>query len=212
MPNAVPFARTERRCHLSGFVIFLPAILFPRGSYLENITGCHPPQNIGYTMKCGDIYISIMERNKGKEAGMKLSFRQVCMFWGVMDVLYLSSYVWQSITAGRIPLIDDIFSFNQLFTEQGGGYWLILIFTLSIITTLSIVLSAVLLLTAWQKVGYLVAAQTPLRLLLVVPSLSFLPWFLKGINSGGIGLALVLLLTSEALKVWSVIFSKKRTR
>ncbi len=140
---------------------------------------------------------------------MKLSFRQVCMFWGVMDVLYLAAYVWQSIAEGRIPLIDDIFSFNQLYTEQGGGYWLILIFTLSMITTLSIAFSAVLLLTTWDKVGYLVAAQTPLRLLLVVPSLSFLPWVLKGINPGGIGLSLFILLTSEALKIWSLIISRK---
>ncbi|MCU6679285.1 hypothetical protein [Leclercia tamurae] len=143
---------------------------------------------------------------------MKLSFRQVCMFWGVMDVIYLAAYVWQSIADGRIPLIDDILSFNQLYTEQGGGYWLILIFILSMITTLSIAFSAVLLLIAWDKVGYLVAAQTPLRLLLVVPSLSFLPWILKGINPGGIGLALVLLLTSETLKVWSLIRSKKRNK
>jgi len=141
---------------------------------------------------------------------MRLNFRQVCMFWGVMDVLFLAAYVWQSIVEGRIPIIDDIFSFKQLYTEQGGGYWLILIFTLSIITTLSIVFSAVMLLNAWVKVSYLVAAQTPLRLLLVIPSLSFLPWILKGINPGGIGLALVLLLTSEALKVWSLIFSKKQ--
>jgi len=131
------------------------------------------------------------------------------MFWGVMDVLYLAAYVWQSIAEGRIPLIDDIFNFNQLYTEQGGGYWLILIFILSMITTLSIAFSAVLLLIAWDKVGYLVAAQTPLRLLLVVPSLSFLPWILKGINSGGIALALVLLLTSEILKVCSLLLARK---
>lgn len=141
---------------------------------------------------------------------MKLNFRQVCMFWGSMDVLYLANYLWQSIAGGRIPLIDDIFSFNQLYTEQGGGYWLILIFTLSMITTLSIFFSAVLLLTTGDSVIYLVAAQTPLRLLLVMPSLSFLPWILNGINPGGIGLALVLLLTSEALKVWSLILSRKR--
>lgn len=141
---------------------------------------------------------------------MKLNFRQVCMFWGSMDVLYLANYLWQSIAGGRIPLIDDIFSFNQLYTEQGGGYWLILIFTLSMITTLSIFFSAVLLLTTGDRVIYLVAAQTPLRLLLVMPSLSFLPWLLNGINPGGIGLALVLLLTSEALKVWSLILSRKR--
>lgn len=141
---------------------------------------------------------------------MKLNFRQVCMFWGSMDILYLANYLWQSIAGGRIPLIDDIFSFNQLYTEQGGGYWLILIFTLSMITTLSIFFSAVLLLTTGDRVIYLVAAQTPLRLLLVMPSLSFLPWLLNGINPGGIGLALVLLLTSEALKVWSLILSRKR--
>lgn len=143
---------------------------------------------------------------------MKMNFRQVCMFWGSMDVLYLANYLWQSIAGGRIPLIDDIFSFNQLYTEQGGGYWLILIFTLSMITTLSIFFSAVLLLTTGDRVIYLVAAQTPLRLLLVMPSLSFLPWILNGINPGGIGLALVLLLTSEALKVWSLILSRKRNK
>jgi len=152
-----------------------------------------------------------MDSNNGKEAGMKLNFRQVCMFWGSMDVLYLANYLWQSIARGRIPFVDDIVNFSELYPEQGGGYWLIILFTLSLITTLSIVFSAVFLLIGWGKVYYLVAAQTPLRLLLVIPSLSFLPWFLIGIHPGVV-IALCLLLMSEALKLWSLYFSKKRNK
>ncbi len=140
---------------------------------------------------------------------MKLSFRQVCIFWGVMDVLYLATYVLKSSTQGRIPFVDDIINFSALYSEQGGSYWLLILFILSMITTLSIVFSALLLLTAWNKVGYLVAAQTPLRLLVVVPSLTFLPWIMKWITPGNVAVALFLLLISEALKVSSVIISAK---
>jgi len=126
-----------------------------------------------------------------------------------MDVLYLATYVWKSSTQGRIPFVDDIINFNALYSEQGGSYWLLILFVLSMITTLSIVFSALFLLTAWNKVGYLVAAQTPLRLLVVVPSLTFLPWIMKWITPGNVAVALFLLLVSEALKVSSVIISGK---
>jgi len=143
---------------------------------------------------------------------MKMHFRRVCLFWGAMDILYLAIYIGQNIIQRRIPFLADINNFRALYSEHGEGVWLMVVFILSMILTLSIVFSAALLLVAWGKVCYLVAAQTPLRLLLVVPSLSFLPWLVQYIHSGGVAVALILLLMSEALKVGSLMVAKKHNK
>ncbi|MEG1213450.1 MAG: hypothetical protein RSE29_20235, partial [Leclercia sp.] len=139
---------------------------------------------------------------------MKLNYRKICLFWGAMDALYVINVVWHGIAQKRIPVVGDILSFRELYAEHGGGYGLLLLFCLSMITTLSIVLSAGLLLAGWDKVRYLVMGQTPLRLLLVVPSVSFLPWLFKGGGPGMATVAVFILIVSEALKVYSLIFSR----
>ncbi len=137
---------------------------------------------------------------------MKLNFRKVCLFWGVLDVFYIVRFIWLNVEQGRIPLIDDIASFSQLLPQQGMSA--LVMFTLSLLLTISIIFSAVLLLVGWGKVRFLVFAQIPLRLLLVVPSLSFAPWLLKQLHANGILLLITVLIISELLKFGSFALTR----
>lgn len=140
---------------------------------------------------------------------MKLRFRHVCLFWGIMDALYLAHYLWANITRQRLPFISDVLDFTHHYAEQGGGIWLVVIFILSMITTLSLVLSAILLLMGRTKVFGLIVLQTPLRLLLVIPSITFLPWLFATFSHRGIAVAISLLILSEVIKVGSFIIAKR---
>ncbi|QEW33886.1 hypothetical protein D0N50_20360 [Erwinia billingiae] len=139
---------------------------------------------------------------------MKLNFRSVCIFWGILDVLYIVRFIWLNAMQGRIPLIDDIISFSQISSGYGDRLYITIMFILSLVLTISIIFSAVLLLLRWRKVHVLIYAQIPFRLLLVVPSLSFAPWLLKQINLQGMFVLILILIVSELLKVGSFILAK----
>ncbi len=69
---------------------------------------------------------------------------KVSLFWGAMDTLYCAGYLTENLVQQRIPLVDDVMSFSDLYTQHGGGGWLIGGFILSFVTTLSIGVSAAL--------------------------------------------------------------------
>ncbi|MBM3072596.1 hypothetical protein HV346_13490 [Enterobacter sp. RHBSTW-00994] len=138
---------------------------------------------------------------------MKINFRKVCMFWGGMDALYIAHYFWYKIAQKQVPFVDDILNFTNIYSDHGSSYLLVTIFVLSMLTTLSIVFSALLLFLCWDRVFCVVVAQTPLRLLLVIPSVTFLPWLVKSIAPGEIVVAIVLLLLSEVTKIGSFLIA-----
>ena len=124
--------------------------------------------------------------------------RPLYLFWGGLDLLYLVRFLWLNFADGRIPLYHDIQAFGQLH-EQGdhAAVWL----GLSLLLTVSIAVSACLFLRGSRYARPLAYAQVPLRLLLAVPSLSFIPWLLHLGEGSSLSLNLGLLLVSEVLKV-----------
>lgn len=139
---------------------------------------------------------------------MKLNFRKVCLFWGVMDLFYITRFIFLNVEQGRIPLVNDIISFSQVNHGYGGGLWIALMFFISLMLNVSIVISATLLVFGWCKVRYFIFAQILFRLLLVVPSISFIPWLLKKVHVSSISILIVFLVLSEVVKVASFIFSQ----
>jgi len=121
----------------------------------------------------------------------------VYLFWGVLDLFYVIRFLWLQIAAGNIPLYHDIQAFGQL--HEPGGYAAIVL-GLSLLLTVSIAGSAYLFLCSSRYAKPLAYAQLPLRLLLAVPSLSFLPWLLHLGGTLNPWLNLGLLLVSELLK------------
>ncbi|MEX0535554.1 hypothetical protein AB3X28_25205 [Raoultella terrigena] len=139
---------------------------------------------------------------------MKLNFSKVCLFWGGMDAFYVIRFIWLNIEQGHIPFADDIINFNQVYSEYGGGGWIVLMFVLSMMLNISIVVSAILLIKRWGKIRFFVFLQIPFRLLLIVPSISVIPWLLKQSHVNSIVFIIILLVFSEFTKFLSFILTR----
>lgn len=137
-----------------------------------------------------------------------LKHNHILYFWAVFDLFYIFRFIWLNISQGRIPLIDDIFSFGDIYPQQ-GSYSLVLL-TFSLLLNISIVFSAVMLLKKWKYVSWIVYFQTPFRLFFMVPSVSILPWMFKimSIKVGVIFLAAVFL--SEIIKVGTFYLTREK--
>ncbi len=136
-----------------------------------------------------------------------LEYKKVCLFWGVMDLFYVARFIWLNVEQGRIPLIDDIIGFSQLYSEQGMVS--LVMFSLSLLLNISILFSAFLLLAGWRHVHKLIYAQIPLRLLFIVPSLSFMPWLVKEVHFTGVFTFVMVVIISELLKFGTFTLTKK---
>ncbi|ATA21314.1 hypothetical protein EDC48_108138 [Gibbsiella quercinecans] len=138
-----------------------------------------------------------------------LKHNYIFYFWAVFDLFYIVRFIWLNISQGRIPLIDDILSFSDIYPQQ-GAYSLVL-FSFSLLLNVSIVFSAVMLLKKWKYVSWIVYFQTPFRLFFMIPSISILPWMFKtmSIKVGAIFLAAVFL--SEIIKVGTFYLTREKS-
>ncbi len=138
-----------------------------------------------------------------------LKHNYIFYFWAVFDLFYTLRFIWLNISQGRIPLIDDILSFSDIYPQQ-GAYSLVL-FSFSLLLNVSIVFSAVMLLKKWKYVSWIVYFQTPFRLFFMIPSISILPWMFKtmSIKVGAIFLAAVFL--SEIIKVGTFYLTREKS-
>lgn len=142
---------------------------------------------------------------------MKFRLKQnhILYFWAVFDLFYIARFIWLNISQGRIPLIDDILSFSNIYPQQ-GAYSLVL-FSFSLLLNISIVFSAVMFLKKWKYVSWMVYFQTPFRLFFMIPSVSIMPWIFKtmSIKLGAIFLVVVFL--SEIIKVGTFYLTRERS-
>lgn len=136
-----------------------------------------------------------------------MKIRSIFWFWGVMDFIYVVHFCYVNISQGRIPLYDDMQSFMLLSLEQGAAP--AMLFALSFALNVSIVVSMILFCRGSHFSPGLVYIQMPLRLLLSVPSLVFIPWLAEAGALSSIGYLLGLLLLSETIKFFSILFRNK---
>ncbi|KAB0657271.1 hypothetical protein [Burkholderia diffusa] len=120
------------------------------------------------------------------------------MFWAAMDLLYLARYLWLNVVEGKIPFVADILRLQNL--EQPTWY-APLTTSLSLGLTCFIAVTAYLFLTNSWAARPMAYVQIPFRLLLAVPSLSFIPWLLNLFGSHSLVLNIALLIASESVKV-----------
>lgn len=133
--------------------------------------------------------------------------RGLYWFWGAMDLFYVVRFCYLNFSQGKIPIYSDIQSFILLQPEHGTVS--ALFFWLSVFLNVSIVVSMFMFFLGARRVQSLVYIQVPLRVLLTVPSLSFLLWLSK---VGGVTSAawlFGLLLFSEVIKLFSIFFREK---
>jgi len=136
-----------------------------------------------------------------------LNKKAIFYFWGLCDVFYILRFIWLNIEQGRVPLIDDILSFNRVFPLQ--GLYSPVLFALSLLLNISIVFSAIFLFRQRENIHWLIYIQTPLRIMFIIPSLSILPWLLKNFSITAGTVFLFVTVLSEILKVVTVNMAKK---
>ena len=132
---------------------------------------------------------------------MKILLKRNCVlsFWAMFDFFYIVRFVWLNISQGRIPLVDDVLSFCEIYPLQ--GVYSLVVFSFSLLLNMSIFLSAVLFLIKWRYVHWLVYIQTPLRLFFMLPSISILSWALKIASVDIVLVFFFAVLISEMIKV-----------
>ncbi|MCY1439567.1 hypothetical protein D9M71_558100 [compost metagenome] len=129
------------------------------------------------------------------------------LFWGGMDLFYVARYCYLNFASGRVPFYSDIQSFVPLSAEHGVVS--VLFLSLGSILNISIFFSVYLFIRGSSRAPSLAYAQIPLRLILAVPSLSFVLWFSKVVGVTSAVLMFGLLLFSELLKFVSIFFRER---
>lgn len=128
--------------------------------------------------------------------------KQVFWFWGAMDAIYLVRYWVTSAVEGRVPYLSDIES--ALWVLRDHSVLQIYTFALVMLLQISIVASCFLFLLSSEKARWLVYLQTPLRLVFFIPSISLLLIGAQLVPGYSVVVMAVLVVASEAMKVWSV--------
>ena len=130
------------------------------------------------------------------------------MFWGAMDLAALLLYAVSSVYQGGIPLAHDIAS-GMAIQQRHGSVFPLLVSILDVTLLLSMLVSGILLVKRSRLGRYVVIAQLPFRILLVMPSVFFLA------HIGGAGFSpavlMVLMALGELLKLWSLWGKRRRS-
>lgn len=128
--------------------------------------------------------------------------KQVFWFWGAMDAIFLARYAVTSALGGRVPYLSDVESALWLLREHSVVQ--LYLFGFAMLLQVSIVISCLLFFFGRETVKWVVYVQTPMRLAFIVPSVSLLLVGAQFVPSYNPVLLAVLVVISEALKVWSV--------
>lgn len=128
--------------------------------------------------------------------------RKIWLLWGVMDAIYLIWYSSNSFLNNRIPYLSDVVNASALLQEHSVVQQYM--FVLALVLHVSIFASCAMFLLQKKSVWWLVFFQTPLRLGLVIPSVSLLLIGARIVPHYSVPLMVGLIGASEILKIWSV--------
>ena len=124
--------------------------------------------------------------------------KYILLFWGVMDVIAIATYLFYSLGNGRIPFYSDIVHSLSLLKDIGveGGFYAYAVATVT--------LQIVLLLSLFFS------AQCFLRQKLFSFSISVIPLLLNYFHSQNLVLNISLFIFSEVTKVTTIIWCKRQ--
>ena len=130
-------------------------------------------------------------------------------FWGGMDLLAMLLYCVNSVRHDRIPFISDAKAFSDSLNYYAGDGFSILVmlfFVLDLLLLLSLCTSACLFFK--RKIGAvkLALAQEFFRLISFRCSVSLFPLLVSMFDFSNIWLNVGLFVTSESLKIYSLVF------
>jgi len=132
---------------------------------------------------------------------------KVIRWWGGIDLAFVVYYVGRTVNRAQIPIYSEIKQALQTSSSFGNSFPMIMTI-LGLALYISVIFSGVLLFQLKRTGAIIVYLQTPFRLALLMPSLFFISWplfYLFGKTSLAVVAGIVLVLTSESIKLFSVI-------
>jgi len=132
---------------------------------------------------------------------------KVIRWWGIIDLVFVVYYLGSAVIKAKIPIYTEIKQAIQITSSYGNPLPMIMT-CLGLALYISVIFSGVFLFQLKRTGAIIVYLQTPFRLALLMPSLFFISWplvYLFGKTSLAVGIGIVLVLTSESLKLLSVI-------
>lgn len=133
---------------------------------------------------------------------------KILLFWGLMGLLALGVYFWQSTLQGNVPFYSDVVNFTHTFSafgaSEGPGAAIQIVFFVGLLMKVSLVYTVYLFLFK-DKLNYiLLGVQEILRFASLTSSVSLFPLFFSLTGSHSAALALSGFLLSECGKVGSL--------
>jgi len=129
--------------------------------------------------------------------------KTIFIFWGILDAIYVFWYSYGSYQGGKVPYYADLSSTVDILSVHGGSVATVMAF-MSWLLQVSIIASAVMLLTGNIKAKLLCYVQIPFRLILIVPSASVILIAASYFDGLGTIVILNLLVISEMLKGYTL--------
>ena len=131
-----------------------------------------------------------------------MSRRRIWLLWGAMDAIYLALYSTDSFLNNRTPYLSDVISAAYILQHHSDVQ--MVMFMGALVLQVSIFVSCTMFFLQRKSVRGLVFFQTPLRIMLAVPSVSLLLIGARVFPQYSVPAMAILIGTSEVLKVWSV--------
>lgn len=121
--------------------------------------------------------------------------------WGAMDALAIFWYCLNAIKKGNTPYVSDFISTQELLISYGPEAMYLVVLSWGF--QLSLFASCALFLCRNRFARYIGYIQIPIRLFLLLPSISLIS-VLTSFIPVPTGMFIVLMVVSEALKAWSL--------
>lgn len=129
--------------------------------------------------------------------------KTVFLFWGILDAVYVLWYAFESYQGGKVPYYTDLLSTIDILSVHGGAVATVMTL-MSWLLQVSIIASAVMLLTDNIKAKLLCYIQIPFRLISIVPSVSVILIAVSYFDGLSTTVILSLLVISEVLKGYTL--------
>ena len=137
--------------------------------------------------------------------------RNIFIFWGLMDLGYLLGIMFVVVN-NALDISHDNLAL-LIWVVTGGGNKIVIAALLGfLLLCASILVSMIMFFVQHRFASLLGYIQVPFRLLMITPSLPFIPWLISLIELKNMAIALSLLVASEILKVASLWWVGKSKR
>ncbi|MEE9659655.1 hypothetical protein [Enterobacter cloacae complex sp. CARB60] len=158
--------------------------------------------------RCG-IPFFVNDNNVRKLKNVAHLKSKIGYFWGSMDLLAILLYCVNSVRHDRIPFISDAKAFSaslHYYTDDGFSILVMLFFVLDLLLLLSLFASAWVFFKRKNGAVKFALAQELFRLISFRCSVSFFPLLVSMFDVSNIWLNVGLFVTSETLKIYSLVF------